>query len=173
MSLKFYHSYCLYSFIRENEDENILVKQAENKEKCKYIMKDKYGKQDYIEKENIYTTRQMFRTRVGLQPFAANFKHDKKFARTNWLCRCLQSTESETHLKFENCPQYADIRVKFDTLEDDQSLAKFFREVLARRDALDEGASGGLPATDVQLADGDPGHLGDLEASQSGGPVPN
>ena len=157
----------------EKEDEATHVKQTENKEKCKQIMNDCYGKQDYIENENILETRQLFRTRVGLQPFAGNFKKDKRFARTNWLCRCLVSTESESHLKFENCQKYADIRVKYDDLDDDQNLSLFFREVLARRDALDEEDSGGLPATDVQLADGDPGDLGDTEASQSGGPVPS
>ena len=43
---------------------------------------------------------------------------------------------------------------------------RFFKEVLARRDALDEEVSGDLAVTGVQLADGDPG---DLDASQHGG----
>ena len=41
------------------------------------------------------------------------------------------------------------------------------------KDEHNKEDSGGLPATDVQLADGDPGDLGDTEASQSGGPVPS
>ena len=81
----------------------------------------------------------------------------------------MKSTENETHLKSENCPLYADIRAKYSNFEDDHSVAEYFMEVLARRDALDEGASGGLPATDVQLAGGDPEDLGDSTASQFGG----
>ena len=44
--------------------------------------------------------------------------------------------------------------MKYDDLDDDQNVSLFFREVVARKDALDEEDSGGLPATDVQLADG-------------------
>ena len=61
-----------YKTSREKADETILVKQTENKEKCKHIMNHSYEKQEYIEKENICETRQLFsfRTRIGLQPFA-------------------------------------------------------------------------------------------------------
>ena len=124
-------------------------------------MKDDYGRQKYINIKTIYEARELFRTRVKMQIFAGNFKNDKRFSKTNWLCRCLQTTENEAHLKFEKCPQYTDIREKYDSLDDDQTLARFFREVLARRDALDEGASGGLPATVALLAEGDPGDQGD------------
>ena len=59
------------------------------------------------------------------------------------------------------CSVYADIWEKFDSLEDDESLVKFFGEVLARRDALDEEESRGgtapTSATDTPLAGGDSG----------------
>ena len=159
----------MFTVACEKEDEANNIKQTENKDKCSTIMKDGYGRQKYINEKTIFEARELFRTRTKMQPFAGNFKHDKRFAKTNWLCRCLQKTEHEAHLKFENCPQYTDIREKYDTLDDDQNLARFFREVLARRDALDEGASGGLPATVALLAEEDPGDLGDSEASRFGG----
>ena len=98
-------------------------------------MKDDYGRQKYINIKTIYEARELFRTRVKMQLFAGNFKNDKRF------CRCLQTTKNEAHRKFEKCPQYTNIREKYDSVDDDQTLARFFREVLARRDALDEGAS--------------------------------
>ena len=80
------------------------------------------------------------------------------------------SKEDESHIKDGNCPIYEDIREKYDDLEDDKNLVSFFREVLSRRNALDEEISGDLLVTGVLLADGDPG---DLDASQSGGPSPS
>ena len=103
----------------------------------------------------------MFRTRVGLLPFAGNYK---KFQQTSWLCRCLTTCESETHLKEGGCLIYRDIREKYDTLENDEDLVKFFGEVISRRDALDEDRGGADSATDALLA-------GDILASQSGGGI--
>ena len=80
------------------------------------------------------------------------------------------SKEDETHIKDGNCPIYDDIREKYDDLEDDKNLVSFFREVLWRRNALDDEVSGDLLVTGVLLADGDPG---DLDASQSGGLRPS
>ena len=53
---------------------------------------------------------------------------------------------------------YRDIWERFENLQEDEELAKFFGEVLARRTALeeDEGSRGGL-ATDTPLAGGAPG----------------
>ena len=52
---------------------------------------------------------------------------------------------------------------KYDTLEDDNNLVSFFKEVLSRRDALDDDNSGDLAVTGVLLATRDPA---DLDASQ-------
>ena len=80
----------------------------------------------------------MFRTRFGLQPFAGNYSNDKRFSRTNWLCRCRMAREEESHLLTGNCEIYGDIRKKYDNLDDDANLVKFFNEVLQMRDDLDE-----------------------------------
>ena len=67
------------------------------------------------------------------------------------------------------CALYADNWEKFECLEDDENLVKFFGEVLASRDALDEEESRGgtapTSATDTLLAGATP-------ASQHGGLFP-
>ena len=69
--------------------------------------------------------------------FAGNYRHDRAFLRTGGLCRCGTAPEQEQHLTSGECPLYADIVEKFDDLTDDQSLVSLFREILARREALD------------------------------------
>ena len=144
--------------------EEKLRKDGGNMTKCDRIMKDEYGQKEYFKKANIFEARQMFRTRVGLNDFAGNYKKSLKFQPTNWLCRCLSNIENEAHLKEGLCHVYRDIRDKYDTLEDDENLVKYFSEVIARRNALDEDRGGAASATDALLA-------GDSPASQSGGLV--
>ena len=151
----------------EKENEDMHVKQSRNKEKCVHIMKSNHGKQDYIENKTLKEARETFMTRTRMQPFAGNYSKDKIFITTGWKCRCLLANEDESHLKYGKCSFYEDIREKYDNLDDDETLVCFFREVIARRNALDDEASGDLLVAGVQLADGD---LGDLDASLSGGP---
>ena len=80
----------------------------------------------------------MFRTRFGLQPFAGNYSNDRRYYRTNWLCRCQMYREEESHLLSGNCEVYGDIRRRYDNLDDDANLVQFFNEVLQMREALEE-----------------------------------
>ena len=45
--------------------------------------------------------------------------------------------EKEEHVK-DRCPMYDDIRKKYTYLEDDDQLVSFFKEMLDRRDKIDE-----------------------------------
>ena len=118
-------------------NEKWLRTQAEGKEKCGRIASETYGKKNYFSKKLIQEVRNTFRTRFGLQPFAGNYSHDRRFKKTNHLCRCLQNKETESHLMAGNCITYKDIREKYDNLENDEDLISFFNEVLERRDQLD------------------------------------
>ena len=69
--------------------------------------------------------------------FAENFSKDKRFFRTNWLCRCGDERESENHITKE-CLIYDDIRKEYEDLSDDIQLASFFAKVLERRDLVDD-----------------------------------
>ena len=121
------------------KDKEMLQEEAMTKKKCEMIMKDKYGKKEYISKEKLDDVRNCFKSRVGMMPFAGNFSRDKKYAKTNWLCRCGTEKEQEAHLKNGNCPIYADIRADYGDLEDLEDLVSFFTRVLERRDLLDRG----------------------------------
>ena len=86
----------------------------------------------------IHNVRQMFKTRYGMLPFAGNYSHDKRFYRTDWLCRCGRAKEEEQHILSGNCVVYGEIRAAYHNFNDDEQLVKFFNEVLAMRDKLEE-----------------------------------
>ena len=115
-----------------------LRRQGEGKEKCGRIVTETYGKKSYVSNKRIHEVRNTFRTRFGLLPFAGNYGHDKRFAKTNYLCRCAQNKETETHLTSGSCITYQDIREKYENLDNDKDLIQFFSEVLERREELDK-----------------------------------
>ena len=65
------------------KNENNLRLQA--KGKCERIIHEPYGKKEYTEKKNIHSVRQTNRSRFGLQPFARNYSHDRKYSKSAWL----------------------------------------------------------------------------------------
>ena len=73
-----------------------------------------------------------------MMAFAGNFSKDKRFARSEWLCKCGDSKEEESHLMSGNCRVYGEIRRNYSDLSDDKQLVDFFNEVLSRRDELEE-----------------------------------
>ena len=77
-----------------------------------------------------------FSTRTDMLAIAGNFSKDRRFQRTDWLCRCGHWEEQEHLLR--HCPLYDDIRSKYDELDSDESLVPFFQEVLDKRDKLYE-----------------------------------
>ena len=104
--------------------------------------KETYGKKHYIRDKDINYVRQMFRTRFGMQPFAGNYSRDRRFAKTGWLCRCQKAREEEGHLLSGNCEMFGKVREKYDNLDDDENLVKFFNEILALRDEFDKDDQG-------------------------------
>ena len=106
--------------------------------KCERIVDEQYGRKDYFKMKNIYNVRNQFRTRFGLLAFAGNFSHDRRFASTNWLCKCTEAREEEAHLTSGQCKVYGDLTDKYCDLTDENSLVQFFKEVLARREELDK-----------------------------------
>ena len=121
-------------------NEKILLTQA--KGKCERINYEKYGKKEYIYLKNISNVRKQYRARFGLESFAGNYSHDKRFAKTSWLCLCEQSREEEVHLLSGQCQVYGDLTDKYSDLTEDDQLVQFFSDVLERRDTL-EALGGG------------------------------
>ena len=112
-------------------------KDGEVMKKCQRISKYFYGRKSYFDNKVPSTVRSYFATRVSMQPIAGNFRQDRRFARTQWLCRCERETEEERHLT-DSCPLYRDIRQQYSNLEDDDQLVDFFQKMLNRRDQIDQ-----------------------------------
>ena len=94
-------------------------------------------KKEYISKKTITSVRIQFRSRFGLQRFAGNYSKDNSFSKSNWLCKCLEYREEETHLTSGLCKVYGDIARRYTDLTEDENLIGLFTEVLERRDLLD------------------------------------
>ena len=120
------------------KNQEIIKRQSEGKTKCARISGEKYGKKKYVQNEQISRVRETYKARFGMNPFAANYSNDKRFAKTEGLCRCKISREEESHLLSGNCQVFGSIREKYGDLKDDESLVNFFNEVLQMRDELDE-----------------------------------
>ena len=129
--------------------QNELMLREKAQGKCDRINTETYGKKTYIGNNNIHQVRQLFRSRFGLQPFAGNYSKDKRFAKTQWLCKCGEEREEEPHLISGLCKVYGDLTHKFSDLTNDNQLAQFFKEVLDRRDQLEVEACGGGAYTTV------------------------
>ena len=115
-----------------------ILSKADGKIKYKLIQYEDYGIKNYVKKQQIDQIRKIFKTRFGMHPFAGNFSHDKRFSRTDWLCKCLKAQENEKHLISGECEIYGEIRDEFQNLDDIENLTKFFDAVLKKRDELDE-----------------------------------
>ena len=133
------------------KDEEYLRREAEGKRKCEKIMEDKFGKKNYISNNKIVEVRNIFKTRVGMINLAGNFSNDKRFMRTNWMCRCENEKESEEHVTKE-CRIYEDIRHDYEDLCNDAQLASFFAKVLERRDLVDTLEEDELETESTNLA---------------------
>ena len=105
--------------------------------KCDRMKKEDYGRKEYIKNQTIQSTREWFRTRFGLLPFAGNYSHNRRFEKSNWLCRCKTSREEEGHIVSGQCESYGDLRIQFGDLGEDENLVAFFKAVL-RQELEDE-----------------------------------
>ena len=117
------------------QNEASIRKEASEK-KCWRIKEEKYGINDYVRNQTISETRKWFRTRYSLQPFKGNFTHDRKYAHTDWLCRCKEAKEEEGHILSEKCKVYGDLWSQFGDLQENKNLVEFFKAVLDRQDTL-------------------------------------
>ena len=130
-----YRKYVTQACHEANEER--LREKSVGKQKCEKILEEDYENKSYIGEERIENVRNIYRTRFGLMPFAANYSHSRKFEKTHFMCRCEQAREDERHVTSRDCPVYADIREQFLELDDDKKVMEYFVMVLARRDELD------------------------------------
>ena len=88
--------------------------------------------------KTILEARNWFRSRYFLQPFAGNYTHNRKYAKSDWLCRCKEDKEEESHITSGSCKVYGDLTSQFGDLKEDSNLLDFFNAVLDRRDNLED-----------------------------------
>ena len=138
------------------ENENRIKQLAKEKNKCERIFSENYGKKEYLAEKDIAATRLQYKTRFRLLEFAGNYSNDRHFAKTQWLCWCKTRKEDESHLLEGNCSVYGQIRKKFGIIQSEESLIRFFSEVLEERERLEEAEeqarrspSGGEHTTDA------------------------
>ena len=105
--------------------------------KVERIKMEAYGKKEYFEKKRVENVRIQFKARFKMLPFAGNYGKDRKFSHSEWLCKCGEEKEQESHLLAGRCKVYGDIREKYGELEDEEDLVSFFMEVLERREELE------------------------------------
>ena len=106
--------------------------------KCTRIKQEKYGKKVYFKEKNIKTVRELFKARFGLMEFAGNYPNNQKFRKSDWMCKCGKEKEQEDHIIKGECESYKDIREKYEHLDNDEDLLEFFKEVLKRRESMEE-----------------------------------
>ena len=51
-----------------------------------------------------------FKARFKMLPFAGNYGKDRKFSHSEWLCKCGEEKEQESHLLAGRCKVYGNIR---------------------------------------------------------------
>ena len=119
------------------ENEKILMKSAENRNKCVQILKEPCGKKKYMEEMKIDDVRKYFKAKTMMLPFAGNYSADRRYARSGWLCLCGEREEEE-HIRAGRCPLYRDIRAEYGDLQDTDSLVSFLTRVLSRREQVEE-----------------------------------
>ena len=96
-------------------------------EKIVQIKLDTYGRKGYFSLTTPSPTREIFATRLTMQPLAGNFSIERQLAKTGWLLRCGSLLELKEHV-VTTCPMYRDLREMHGNLGEVSNLAKFFRE---------------------------------------------
>ena len=122
--------------VREYDESKIKVEMTDLK-KTRKIKNDDCKRKKYIEMKCLKDVRDIFSERLFMLPFAANYKNDRRFARTNGKCPGCAGEDGETEIDDQehaasSCAGYEDLRNKFD-LDTDLGLVGFYRAVLDRR----------------------------------------
>ena len=123
-------------------DEVNLKKGMEGKTKARKIIKEGCMTKEYTKKKCLQDVRDIYAERNFQLAFAGNYRHDKRFQRSDWLCHACDGEEGgdcekvvieeQDHVA-SRCPGYSDLRQQYD-LQTDDGLIEFYRAVIKRRD---------------------------------------
>ena len=91
----------------------------------------------YISLKNLKDMRDIYAQRLYMLPLGGNYKHDNRFASSNWSCLACgeeggeRVSETQEHVATQ-CPGYYELRQEHD-LETDVGLVNFYRAVMTAR----------------------------------------
>ena len=100
-------------------------------EKLEVMKNESYGLKDYLSDLSLEDARMLFRVRTKTLKCKMNqSRHNRE---SLWKCKACGCIESQSHIM--HCPAYQQLR-EGKSLENDEDLAIYFREVLKLRDQL-------------------------------------
>ena len=115
------------------EDE--FQKDTERLSKLEAMRGESFGIKDYMKNKCIDDARYKFRIRTMMVDMKMNFKHDPRYKRESWMCKCVTTVESQNHVLLY-CKEYDNLPEGLD-FDNDKDLVKYFRDVLAIREATE------------------------------------
>ena len=119
------------------EDEVLLRSSMEGRTKTQDLVTESCSLKDYFREKSLARTREMFRIRTNMNDLKGNFKHDVRNVTGGILCvACGMKDEVNSHVM--TCDKYQDLRMGKDLCKD-VDLVEYFREVMARRELLENG----------------------------------
>ena len=79
------------------------------KSKVKDKIDEEFQRKDFLNKNNIYEARTIFKQRNQMMDFKMNFMNDPKYSRELWQCSgCCRAMETMSHILY--CPSYMALR---------------------------------------------------------------
>ena len=118
-------------------DEKEMREKMASMSKCEAIRRDEFKIQDYMKSNSLGDIREIFRIKTRMNHLQGNFSRDPKYrGEAGMVCvGCGSIKETNSHVT--ECDVYADLLVGKD-LSDDRDLVKFFRDVMKRRENIEE-----------------------------------
>ena len=124
----------------QNRDQLLEMIKGYKKMNYEECLKEKFEMKEHFYSLNIQDSRMCFRMKNFLVPTVkSNFKNDKKFKASKWLCDDCSVTDGTTRGSMDSqdhilnhCPANEDLR-KGLNLQDNKDCVKFFQQVIQRR----------------------------------------
>ena len=111
------------------------LKERINKlDKLEAMKEEKYEQRDYLSKLSLENARMLFRVRTKTVKCKMNQSSEPQNKNSLWKCSACGYVETQTHIL--HCPAYQELR-DGKSLESDEDLAVYFRDVLKLRDSND------------------------------------
>jgi hypothetical protein len=81
------------------ENRHSLRSIMEGKTKCRRILSDGYGRNEYLSRGHPHQVWEHFSTGIYMLPITGNFSKERRFLKTDLKGRCKKSREEEKHIK--------------------------------------------------------------------------